>query len=265
MKKICLLLALIMCLGVFFSCAKDAGVASDETGETTDTDETKVEIVPVPLSEFTLVRPDKADTTVVSTAQSFRAALNGVLGGTIEFKSDFYVGELEYYGRDILFGKTNRPESVRAYEELGDTYKYIIRDDGDHIVIAAKPEHLNEAANVFLENVISGTDVLFGKRLGAVTEYSIKSLSINGVDIEEYSLVVPANMSNSEVGDVEWLSDVIYSATGKRLSVVKDNVAAGAHRAVDAAGDDLLGMCEKRTRTFGIHVCSCRYSVGSGK
>jgi hypothetical protein len=42
-------------------------------------------------------------------------------------------------------------------------------------------------------------------------------------------------------------------------------VAAGAHRAVDAAGDDLLSMREKRTRTFGIHVCSCRYSVGSGK
>lgn len=232
MKKICLLLALIMCLSVLSSCAKYAGVTSDETGETTETEETKVEIVPISLSEFTLVRSEKADGTVVAAAQSFRAALNEVLGGTIEFKSDFYVGELEYYGREILFGNTNRPESVRAYEDLGDTYKYIIRNDGEHIVIAAKPEHINEAANVFLENIISGTDVLFGKCLDASVEYPIKSLSINGVDIKEYSLVVPENMSNSEVGDVEWLSDVIYGATGKRLSVVKDSSASSAHEIV---------------------------------
>ena len=43
------------------------------------------------------------------------------------------------------------------------------------------------------------------------------------------------------------------------------DVAAGAHRAVDAAGDDFLRMGEKRTGTFGIHVSSCRYLDGSGK
>ena len=117
MKKICLLLALLMCTNVLFSCSKTDVSENDTTSEISQ--DTEREIVRVALSEFTLVRPEKANKDVVSVAQKFRSALNEAMGGTIEFKSDFSEGELKYYGREIIFGETTRPESERAYDDLG--------------------------------------------------------------------------------------------------------------------------------------------------
>ena len=245
MKKICLLLALLMCVSVFSACTNDK---NDDT--LNGSEETEREIVRVALSEFTLVRPEKfvklenSDKDLVDVAKEFRTALNEAIGGTIEFKSDFYVGELEYYGREILFGETNRPESKRAYEDLGDVYKYIIRDDGEHIVIAAKPEYLEEAAEAFITNLVSGADVLFGTRIETKIEYQITDLTINGVDIGEYSLVISTQMSSEEQEDIKWLAENILDSTGKSLSIVTDDKAKGEHEIVigEARGQKYSGF-----------------------
>lgn len=105
MKKICLLLALLMCVNILFSCSKKDGSDDNTSGQSQDTER---EIVRVALSEFTLVRSEKADKAVVSIAQKFRSELNEAMGGTIEFKSDFFDGELKYYGREIIFGDTKQ-------------------------------------------------------------------------------------------------------------------------------------------------------------
>lgn len=229
MKKICLLLALLMCVNILFSCSKKDGSDDNTSGQSQDTER---EIVRVALSEFTLVRSEKADKAVVSIAQKFRSELNEAMGGTIEFKSDFFDGELKYYGREIIFGETNRPESERAYNDLGDTYKYIIRDDGEHIVVAARPEFLEEAVDAFMAEIVSGSDVLFGTRIEAVLEFPVNSLTVNGVDIGEYSLVIPTEMSTAEREDIEWLANNIFAATGKKLSLVTDDTAVGEHEIV---------------------------------
>ena len=48
--------------------------------------------------------------------------------------------------KEILVGKTNRPESLAVYEELGDDYQYIIRQVENKLVVAAPTVELLKLA-----------------------------------------------------------------------------------------------------------------------
>lgn len=151
-KLLCLCLALVMLfatLGVLTSCKKDQEQEQEES--LTDSGSEQVAVTD-PLSDYAIVRPMLSDKYLYQGIAVLQEALQAAAGDKIEIKDDHLIeGESEDNdNKEILIGKTNRPESLAVYEELGDDYKYIIRQVENKLVVAAPTVELLKLAMEYL-------------------------------------------------------------------------------------------------------------------
>lgn len=214
---------------------------------------------PLDIGQFTIVRGMRASSAAISSATYLKNALSAYAAVAIE--DDFYQGDLVYYGREILIGKTNRPESTAVFEELGTVYRYIIRQVGDHIVIAAQDEDIQLAVEAFLATYLANGKIKPGADLKILKEYPIQSLTINGVDIQEFSIVIPKNFTASQKKDVEWMAETICSAYGATLPLlIAGEEQQGSHCIYigTAGGDRFSGFGEvdyiKKTENGNLYL-----------
>ena len=102
----------------------------------------------IDISEYSLVRKDNGTSAEKEALVAIRKAIMTDLGVTLKALTDFD-GKSK---KEILIGDTSRDESKRAMEEIRTEYDYIIRKDGDKIVIVAgSDETIASAAALFIE------------------------------------------------------------------------------------------------------------------
>ena len=144
----------------------------------------------IDISEYSLVRKDNGTSAEKEALVAIRKAIMTDLGVTLKALTDFD-GKSK---KEILIGDTSRDESKRAMEEIRTENDYIIRKDGDKIVIVAgSDETIASAAALFIEKCIDKEGKTFkvpdGKGITYFHKLKIKSLTVDGTDISEFSVI----------------------------------------------------------------------------
>ena len=104
---------------------------------------------------------------MVSLGAGFKKTLDKATGSDVAI-SDDYLGKgetLDPNAKEILIGKTNRPESETAYAALGDAFAFRIQKIGNKLVIAAPTTQLIEKAIDYLMKTYVQTSGEGGKFL----------------------------------------------------------------------------------------------------
>ena len=111
------------------------------------------------LAEYTLVRPDLAEGSLLDVVLNFRLAIKETAGIEMPIQTDWVkrgedpdaAGE-----RELLFGLTNRTASIEAMAELT-SFDYMIRTVGEDIVVLGGSDYaLSQAAEQFIELLAAG-------------------------------------------------------------------------------------------------------------
>lgn len=234
MKKILILLLLAAILiTTLFACSNGSSSTDYTTTSLSEPDVTtqpdsSVEIIL--LSGYTLIRPDPSSHDIISKAVLLTKALTEVTGETYTLTDD-WIGRDEVLpekATEILIGNTNRTETQTVLSELGET-EFAVRffDDSGRIVICGKTDELTiEALDYFIQAYISNAEgpVSVPSDLNFVFDTAgvITNCTINGVNISNYSIVIPSSMDNDDRYSAILLQRTIKEKTGYNLKMVKD-------------------------------------------
>lgn len=160
------------------------------------------------IADYTIVRGDEANNEVLKQALNIRSSICRKYNRNVISSTDWDAdsdGANENY--EILVGVTNRPESRRAYEELQGKQGYILRSDGNKIVIAATSKsQLEKAVNIFVFNYLDNApEGYLPKEFEEVSEAPERMLLLN--ESNEISMVLPENASKLLILATQTFSD----------------------------------------------------------
>ena len=289
MKKfLCLLLAMLMLASMFVAC-KPAGSTGDESGsgaesnnggESTPEESTEppkpevtLDIISGGACAYTIVRSSSASSAVTDISVKLRGAL-AEIAESVQIKEDFLLGNDKPGEFEILLGKTNREESTEVLDKIK-YHDFKIEMVGSKIVIAAhNDETLADAVDYFVENIVSlGSD---GELKFSTTQeykydypYAAEDLTIGGVHISEYKIVVAKMPETSVKNTSTLLMETIRDATGVVLPIVKDNEEPTANEIVlgKTTREESIKLYEKTygDKEYAIDVTGNRISLaGAG-
>ncbi|MGI6167753.1 MAG: alkaline phosphatase [Eubacteriales bacterium] len=234
MKKIfLLLLALLLCIS-FAACQLEKP-EDDSTAETT-TAETEPPVLPVSViqdgaTEYKIIRPDNASQTLVSAAAKFCSDLWDVTGTHIKIESDWYKKgeEPAEIAKEIVVGKCDRPGADDILKNLRERDFTIVYQNERIYIIGGGDEATIEGINYFFSNYVdtAAKTVIVPNNLSYIEryEYPLGMVSVNGVNITEYRIVIPDGCGLYTSSAVECLFDYFYYNSGISLEIVKDTEA----------------------------------------
>ena len=161
-KSICILLALVLVLSqLLVSCNNQSGKPSSDESNTNGTIEQEPDydahltLAEKNKSDFVIIYPSEPGDITSSAVANLRYAFKSTLGASISVKTDLQIKEEgNSLSREILVGRTNRPESEEAYSSLGDN-GYVIKVIKNKLVFAAESDAmLLKATQYFIDNYI---------------------------------------------------------------------------------------------------------------
>lgn len=143
------------------------------------------------IAEYTVVRGDLSSDEEKEALVTFRETVMKNLGITLPALTD-WIGEGQTEReKEILIGKTNRDESVKAGEGLGYN-DFVIKKIGTKLVITGGSGISTKAAvEYFINNYIDiyqSTVSYPEEGYKYVREYSVSSVTVSGKPISEYKL-----------------------------------------------------------------------------
>lgn len=243
MKKIlCILMAMLMLMPLLIACQPaevPGGESGNESGnndpagstpeESTEPPkpETVLDLVSGGVTEYAIVRSSLGTSATTAISLKLKNAM-AEIAPEIQLKEDFLLGNDKPGEFEILLGETNREESLAVLDTLKyDDYK--IEVVGKKVVIAAhNDEALADAVDYFIENIISlGADGAL--KLSSKQDYKYdhpypaENLTIGGVHISEYKIVVAKMTEQVIKNNSKLLMETIREATGVELPIVKDS------------------------------------------
>ncbi len=249
-KLTALVLAVVMCLFSFFSCT-DSGNGSDTTAAPTITDPTVTVTAPntdnaaestepsIPeeklsinadnVGEYVLIRPTNASEALVNEAVLLRAHIGDVVGA-IEIASAWERPNMvPETAKEIVVGNTNRPATAGILEKLR-VGEFAIVYEGERIYIVGSDDDATvEGIKYFKENYIVNANkaIEFTNLLSYYYEknYPVNELTIDGVDIFDYTVVIPSDADLFTKYAAENLSDFVLANMGMPLTVTTDATA----------------------------------------
>ncbi len=237
-SKPILLLAVLLCLTFAFSCG-DTKNPSDAV-----TDESKTEEgTGFTLDEsFVIVRSD-TDEDGIKAAQYIRDAIRSVYGLELSFVTDFVRRgeEIVPNEKEILIGKTNRPDASPIYEGMrAKDFRYAILNEHCVVIAGGNAESNLEAAKAFCRDVFgytgegTGTPVPFVPSAPVIRDYGykVKNLTLNGSPLSDW-VIVTGGETPKELA--VRLSESIAEYSGEQLKIVS-SVKGSAEHAVYLRG-----------------------------
>ena len=171
------------------------------------------------ISNYVIVRPDEDEVKDSELYTKLTTGINKALGVRPKVESDFLYGDQVAGEFEILFGETNREESVEIYKDL--KYNdFVITVKGSKVIIAGGcVESRAAAVDYFLKNFVKEGAISVSEYEYNAT-YAKSDITISGVSITKYSLVYAAKDS---VTAVNILKNEIGKTCGYRIPVLKHN------------------------------------------
>ena len=237
-RTIALIVALLMCLGLFMGCSGDdtASTGSSSAGTSDGIFSTEdVKFTNDGDNTYTIIRPADDDNAAKKAAYLFKQIKEkiGVNMKNIDDKAD---GSDAY---EILIGNTNRNESKQAMDYLvenagGRVNDFIICTIGKKIVInAMNDDGLQKACEHFVNNFIKAEGVKGGIKHLNVTQGNFAEASINGVKLGNFVFVKPRfNTGYIVQHGIEEANKLLIEKTGYVLRIVEDHNEASEYEVI---------------------------------
>lgn len=227
LMKAALLLVLLSAL--FVLCACDS--ASDG-GSDTPSAETKPSAEP---AIYVIVRSDNGNKEETDGAVRLRKYIREELGMEIDIETDWIQRgedvENHRFAHEIIFGNTNRNESIAAYASLyigtPDMVDYTLSSSGDHYVIAASSGNVDDAVTQFISHLEANPDMLHTAPIemndSRVHDFPLDDITVMGQSITDYrAIVYPIAYNQQLIADVQNISDLIYHGLGVRIPIYNE-------------------------------------------
>ena len=183
--------------------------------------------------DYYLVRPDETDQTEVQAIQLLSRGITSAYGFRCLMTTDFKKPSEEVKPNEfeILIGKTNRAESIEVSADLA-YYEWVYKVYSENVIVicGGSPEATLAAAHAFLKDVIgyeedaeqnilsagSAAEIKIPTEKGYIHDYPVKTITICGRDIAEYSIVT----SSENNSGIDTVVGGISRICGKNLPVV---------------------------------------------
>lgn len=191
-----LVLVILVALPLMYSCGEEGNAGEISDGS-----------IPYPITEYTVIRPEKASDAVTEAAASLSKHINGLLtDAEITLTDDWVKGGIVTdevaTAKEILIGSTTRAESAEALEGV-DAASFVIKVIGNKIVInAEKPTVLLSAIEYFIENYTNVSDncLMLPSALGYISEPLPQVVFIENSE-QKLKIVYLDSLDNSKKAD----------------------------------------------------------------
>lgn len=243
-RLLAILLAALFCLG-FAACGQPAGDQTDtgtDSGSLNGTDVettaavTEPPVLPVSviaggLTEYIIIRPDKADTAVVNAATTLRSNLSAATGTEIKIQSDWHKASdvVPEKAKEIVIGICDRPGAGDILTGLREQDFAIVYGNERIYIIGGGSEATVRAAEYFYNNYVdtAAKSVTVPDNLFYTDKYDypLGMVSVDGVKLTEYRVVIPDGCGLYTVSAAQNLTDYFYYNGGLKLDIVKDSEA----------------------------------------
>lgn len=289
-RLLTLFLSMLMILGCLTACggAGDPITTTDSAAATTTEQTTTAETTkPIEMldlisdgkTEYSLVRSEEASTAIIQRVTEMRNQIKEMTGASLTYGTDWIKRgtEVPAEAKEIVVGTTNRPQTIAAQESIREKDFIIAYEGGRLVITGGNEEATMRAIDYFVENYFDkdAKKLTVPDNLRDVIEhdYPIDGISIAGVDIRQYQVVVPKGCDLYTYYAGVNLADFVKTNAGYALKVVTDdepeteyefligktNRAASATAPAMSAGQYVLGAVDKK-----IVMQGDSYLVGAG-
>ncbi len=216
------------------------------------------------LKSYIIVRSSFASRDLQRAANSMRNTMTINLGIQLQIKTDSSSAAVpsEY---EIQIGKCNREEALEFFGDLKlSDYGYAMV--GKKLVICGGSDEATvEAINAFTEAVVmklnGESDIFFSNADAFIhrATYEIETLTLQGSDISEYTVVYPADNASAE-SIAEELVKQISQKTGTTLKLKSDEEPSSGREILIGSTNRLEVVPEEGTYRIGAegdHVYAC--------
>ena len=257
-RLLAMLLALVMLTSMLASCADRDG-EGDGTSETTEiADPSKIGIMVNGVTEYVMIYDADISEDTLYSIQNILDRWSKQNGMSFELKSDKEASEVADVAKEIVIGNTNRPESSEAKGKIR-TKEYIVYYDADstRVVINSEREvELSEALSYFFrtwadtntKSIILAPDSFYID----YQNFSIQSITVGGVNIMEYRVVIPSDADLLTKYAAFTLVDHINNYLGVELEIVKDNKKEQQY-------EILIGDTNRAASDTGVSLSGAQY------
>lgn len=250
-RKIALILALVIAVGLFAGCGKDNKVETASTSSYSDTtnvddgifSKQTVTFVENGECKYRVVRPD--DEAMNEGAQIIFKQLKSITGSNVRNVLETEDGTDKY---EIIVGECDREETrlAKTYLEqkvAGRYNDYIICTIGKKIVVYGQSVEANtEAAKYFIENFAKKGTVEGGILYTHAAKGNFESVTINGIEAGRFEVVrTHYNYSYLTAVEMQNFVDNVFERTGYMMSILHDEYTADK----PAQYEIIVGNCER--------------------
>ncbi len=175
-------------------------------------------------SRFKIVYSKDASVTQKQIVSKMRKQMVDIFEADVLNGNDL-ANEAEY---ELLIGRTNRKESVKAYEELtgfraNNGKDFIIRMDGKKLVIAANTDYsLQLAVDYFMSNYCKTDKDSVASNLNYVSRPKLENIVIDDKNIASFTIRTEKYPSIMTVRAAQALAEYVIDKTGYNLKIEKD-------------------------------------------
>ena len=216
-------------------------------------DGTYVDIIANGATEYVIRYAFDCESLYKGVAEELAEAIKNKTGATVTVKSDFIVGNSKPGAYEILIGKTNREDSINSVKDLR-VSQFIVKLSGTRIVLGGgSPIAACSAVGYFVKNIVDKAE---NNVLRMKSDYSYISdgsdvMSLAGVSISNYTIVIPEHFTGSDYRVAVYLKAHLYNLYQVNLEIQTD---------VNTYPNELLIGATKRT-TVSAPKTAHGYSV----
>lgn len=186
-----------------------------------------VDIIKDGISNYTVVRGYDAENEEISAASLLCSSIEEKTGAKIEISNDYLPSgsQPDSSTREILVGRTNRPESTQSLQSIGD-HGFIIKVVGNKLcIIGTNASMTSLGVYYFIENTLGASP-----SLSLASDFSY-NFTLNGVNIiqggkSDYTVVRGASASIDELNAATLLRKSIQEKTKADIAISDDMLAA---------------------------------------
>lgn len=223
-KKLSVIMAVLLMLLGMIGCKPD--LPDDNEAQTSGEDDGMTEIRSDQLAAFAVIRPSTAGSELIEETKTFVSELNRLHKTQIKPKDDFLMPGSEPATYEILIGDAERDE-VKTFLASCRARDWGYGIVGTKLIIAGKNEAGTlKALRMFSKKYLTEADTIFFRAQDAVytaAVYELDSITLNGSELKEYSIVYPRKNALSEKEAGEMLQEYLLEVYGYTLPLVSDH------------------------------------------
>lgn len=247
MKRfLALFLMILVCTGLLVGCNNETPPAGEDTvdtsGSATEAPATEAPATDAPAepaveiklivdgkSEYDVIYPEKASKTIRTAAVDFITRIKSATKASMRVNTD----TASKAAHEIVIGECDRPEVAEIKAGLREFDHAIVYADGRVYIIGGSDDATIAATEYFIDKYVNAdtATIDFMSDLNDVYSYAYTfgTLSIGGVDIEEYNIVIPEKCSLYTSAAADNLADYFWYNGGYEVEVITDKKAASQY------------------------------------